>query len=131
MSERVETPEIERSEQAKVEGWRLHVLMEAGYPLPLAERLAGSDADLHRIDAHRLGDVLELRFAEVADRQIEPRPYLPIGVLGKTDTAWISNAFKPRCNVDASPIRSPPLSSTTSPTWMPTRNSWSVRATRS
>ena len=48
MSDRVETPEIERSERAKVEGWRLHVLMEAGYPLPLAERLAGSDADLHR-----------------------------------------------------------------------------------
>ena len=48
MSERVETPEIERSERAKVEGWRLHVLMEAGYPLPLAERLAGSEADLHR-----------------------------------------------------------------------------------
>ena len=48
MSERVETPEIERSEQAKVEGWRLHVLMEAGYPLPLAEKLAGSEADLHR-----------------------------------------------------------------------------------
>ena len=36
-----------QSEQAKVESWRLHVLMEAGYPLPLAERLAGSDADLH------------------------------------------------------------------------------------
>jgi hypothetical protein len=35
------------SEQAKVESWRLHVLMEAGYPLPLAERLAGSEADLH------------------------------------------------------------------------------------
>jgi len=48
MSDRVETAEIERSEQAKVEGWRLHVLMEAGYPLPLAERLAGSEADLHR-----------------------------------------------------------------------------------
>jgi hypothetical protein len=48
MSDRIETPEIERSEQAKVEGWRLHVLMEAGYPLPLAERLAGSNADLHR-----------------------------------------------------------------------------------
>jgi hypothetical protein len=48
MSDRVETAEIERSERAKVEGWRLHVLMEAGYPLPLAERLAGSDADLHR-----------------------------------------------------------------------------------
>jgi hypothetical protein len=48
MSDGIETAEIERSEQAKVEGWRLHVLMEAGYPLPLAERLAGSQADLHR-----------------------------------------------------------------------------------
>ena len=36
-----------QSEQAKVESWRLHVLMEAGYPLPLAERLAASEADLH------------------------------------------------------------------------------------
>jgi hypothetical protein len=36
------------SEQAKVESWRLHVLIEAGYPLPLAERIAGSEADLHR-----------------------------------------------------------------------------------
>jgi hypothetical protein len=34
-------------EQAKVESWRLHVLIEAGYPLPLAEKLAASDADLH------------------------------------------------------------------------------------
>ena len=33
-------------ERAKVEGWRLHVLAEAGYPLPLAERLARSNADL-------------------------------------------------------------------------------------
>jgi hypothetical protein len=48
MSDRIDTAEIERSEQAKVEGWRLHVLMEAGYPIPLAERLAGSNADLHR-----------------------------------------------------------------------------------
>jgi hypothetical protein len=48
MSDRAETAEIERSERAKVEGWRLHVLMEAGYPLPLAERLAVTDADLHR-----------------------------------------------------------------------------------
>ena len=46
MAELVETTEA--SEQAKVESWRLHVLMEAGYPLPLAERLAGSEADLHR-----------------------------------------------------------------------------------
>jgi hypothetical protein len=48
MSDTTETAEIERSERAKVESWRLHVLMEAGYPLPLAERLAGSEADLHR-----------------------------------------------------------------------------------
>ena len=34
-------------EQAKVESWRLHVLIEAGYPLPLAEKLAASGADLH------------------------------------------------------------------------------------
>ena len=47
MSE-TEITEPEPGEQAKVESWRLHVLMEAGYPLPLAERLAGSDADLHR-----------------------------------------------------------------------------------
>src|SRR5437764_993549 len=34
MSDGIETAEIERSERAKVEGWRLHVLIEAGYPLP-------------------------------------------------------------------------------------------------
>ena len=36
------------NERAKVESWRLHVLMEAGYPLPLAERIAGTEVDLHR-----------------------------------------------------------------------------------
>jgi hypothetical protein len=34
-------------ERGKVESWRLHVLIEAGYPLHLAERLAASEADLH------------------------------------------------------------------------------------
>jgi hypothetical protein len=43
MTEIVDTP----SERAKVESWRLHILIEAGYPLPLAERIAGSEADLH------------------------------------------------------------------------------------
>ena len=45
-----ETTEIAlfESERSKVESWRLHVLIEAGYPLALAERLAASDADLHR-----------------------------------------------------------------------------------
>ena len=44
-----DTETVERqSERAKVESWRLHVLIEAGYPLPLAERLAASEADLHQ-----------------------------------------------------------------------------------
>ncbi len=41
------TIDLERDERAKVESWRLHVLIEAGYPLPLAERVAQSAADLH------------------------------------------------------------------------------------
>jgi hypothetical protein len=48
VSENVEVVETEGSERAKVESWRLHVLIEAGYPLSLAERIAGSEADLHR-----------------------------------------------------------------------------------
>ena len=39
--------EHDQSEREKVAGWRLHVLIEAGSPLPLAERLAQSEADLH------------------------------------------------------------------------------------
>jgi hypothetical protein len=46
MSEVTEIAEVE-TERSKVESWRLHVLIEAGYPLTLAERLAGSEADLH------------------------------------------------------------------------------------
>ena len=48
MSETADMVETTETEQSKVEGWRLHVLMEAGYPLPIAERIAGSEADLHR-----------------------------------------------------------------------------------
>jgi hypothetical protein len=47
VTETTEIIEPGGGERSKVEGWRLHVLMEAGYPLPLAERLAGSEADLH------------------------------------------------------------------------------------
>ena len=47
MEETTTTIAIDRDERAKVESWRLHVLVEAGYPLPLAERLAQSGADLH------------------------------------------------------------------------------------
>lgn len=48
MSEQTDTIEIHESERSKVESWRLHVLIEAGYPLPLAERVAASEADLHQ-----------------------------------------------------------------------------------
>jgi hypothetical protein len=40
--------ENHQDERDRVASWRLHVLIEAGYPLPLAERLAQSEADLHR-----------------------------------------------------------------------------------
>lgn len=45
--EELQTLDARQDERTKVESWRLHVLVEAGYPLPLAERLARSDADLH------------------------------------------------------------------------------------
>ena len=48
MGETTEIIEPNGGESSKVESWRLHVLMEAGYPLPLAEKLAGTEVDLHR-----------------------------------------------------------------------------------
>jgi hypothetical protein len=47
MSETTEILEPIFDERSKVESWRLHILIEAGYPLPLAERLAVSEVDLH------------------------------------------------------------------------------------
>ena len=43
----MQTLEPEQDERTKVQSWRLHVLIEAGYPIELAERMADSDADLH------------------------------------------------------------------------------------
>jgi len=43
----MQTLEPEHDERAKVQGWRLHVLIEAGYSVELAERLAESETDLH------------------------------------------------------------------------------------
>jgi hypothetical protein len=43
-----QTIEQTQTEREKVESWRLHVLIEAGYPLHLAEKIAHSEADLHR-----------------------------------------------------------------------------------
>jgi hypothetical protein len=47
MSETTETPLWFENDPAKVESWRLHVLLEAGYPVHLAERIAVSEVDLH------------------------------------------------------------------------------------
>lgn len=47
MAETTETQLWKENESAKVESWRLHILLEAGYPVPLAERIAGSEIDLH------------------------------------------------------------------------------------
>lgn len=47
MAEATETPVWREDEQSKVESWRLHVLIQAGFPLPVAERLAASEVDLH------------------------------------------------------------------------------------
>ena len=43
-----EIAEQHQSERDRIAGWRLHVLIEAGYPVHLAERLAHSEADLHQ-----------------------------------------------------------------------------------
>jgi hypothetical protein len=57
MAQTVETYD----ERMKVETWRLHVLMEAGYPVPLAERVAHSNADLHQaVELVRAGCAPEL-----------------------------------------------------------------------
>ena len=56
MAESTDTIIERESEQAKVESWRLHVLIGAGFPLPVAERLAASGADLHTcVDMLRQG----------------------------------------------------------------------------
>jgi hypothetical protein len=47
MAETTETPLWNENEPARVESWRLHVLIEAGYPVHLAERIAASEVDLH------------------------------------------------------------------------------------
>jgi hypothetical protein len=43
----MQTLEPEHDERVKVQSWRLHVLIEAGYPIELAEQIAESEADLH------------------------------------------------------------------------------------
>jgi hypothetical protein len=47
MAETTEAPLWNENEPAKVESWRLHTLLLAGYPVSLAERIAVSEVDLH------------------------------------------------------------------------------------
>jgi hypothetical protein len=47
MTEIIEMTPTLVTERDKVESWRLHVLIEAGFPLSLAERVVASEADLH------------------------------------------------------------------------------------
>ena len=56
---------------------------------------------MQRINPDRLGDVLELRRAEIGNGEIEPALDLPIGVLGKTDRARRGDALQSRRDVDA------------------------------
>jgi len=57
----------------------------------------------HEAGPDRLGDVLQARVVEIADRKIEPRPDLAIGILGKCDGARRRDAFQPCRDVDATP----------------------------
>jgi len=78
MNDMTQIAEHSPSERDKVAGWRLHVLMEAGYPLPLAERLAQSDADLHSaVELIRQG--CEPKTA--AEILLSPDPRRPLGHL--------------------------------------------------
>ena len=61
----------------------------------------GGLADLKRIDPDRLGDVLELGWAEVGDLEIEPPLDLPVGLLGEADRPRLGDAFQPRGDIDA------------------------------
>ena len=61
MTEMTQLVESDYSERIKIESWRLHVLIEAGYPTPLAEKIAHSSVDLHQaVDLIGAGCVPEL-----------------------------------------------------------------------
>ena len=63
-------------------------------------------ADLERIDPDRLGDVLELGRAEIANRQIKPPLDLPIGS-SERQIAWAWRSLQARAILTPSPMRSP------------------------
>jgi hypothetical protein len=71
--------------------------------------------DLHRIGADRLRDVLELSRAKIDRDEVKSPLDLPIGLFGEADRAGLGDALEQSGDIDAVPIRSPSLSSTTSP----------------
>ena len=58
-------------------------------------------ADIERIDADRIGDVLELGWAEIADLEIESRLDLPEGVVGDTNPSGLGDPLQARGDIDA------------------------------
>jgi hypothetical protein len=58
-------------------------------------------ANFHRINADRLGNVLECHGALIAGLVIERSPDLPVGILGETDRARPRDALEPGGNIDA------------------------------
>ena len=48
MDDDEDTPAATVNENDRVNGWRTHVLIEAGYPVAIAEQLAAGDVDLHK-----------------------------------------------------------------------------------
>jgi hypothetical protein len=75
---------------------------------------------VQRIGPHRLGDGLQLRRRQIADRQIEPPLDLPAGLFEQTDRAGLGNTFNRAAMLTPSPIGSPSLSSTATPRWVST-----------
>jgi hypothetical protein len=61
----------------------------------------GGCAEVKRIDADRIGDVLELYRAKIDHGEIKPPLHLTIGVLGEADRAGLCDAFQPRGDIDA------------------------------
>jgi len=53
------------------------------------------------INANRLGDVLQLGLTKVADCEVKPRFHLPEGILRKTYSSGLSDAFQSRRDIDA------------------------------
>jgi hypothetical protein len=77
-----------------------NVLSQSDVAAAANQCFGGRYDEFERIDPDRVGDVLELGRAEIADREIEPPLHLPVGVLGQTDRARRGDALQPRGDVD-------------------------------